>query len=170
MTKPWFKSIVLKTRGQHLQTFAKMERSGKPLPRLRGARLVDMDSWPYPRAGVKISFMGNMDTFYTTRDWIKIFDIDKTTVYRWQKLGLIPEPVFAKANRYNLETKFYIRGQLTVVSKIVNDLRRQGILRFRKDTIQYHLDMLKVGNAQAIERWHKVRENRGKKRKIRWKA
>lgn len=154
-----------------MQTFAKLRDRGTPLTYLRGARLVDMDGWSYPRIGVQVFYMGRMETFYTTRDWQKVFDIDRSTVYKWQKMGIIPEPLFTKKNKYNKLTRFHIRGQLAAVAKVVNDLRRQGILRFRKDMIKHHLVMIERGNEIALDKWHKVRENRFRKKpKIRWKA
>lgn len=168
MSNHWFKSIRVVTRTQHLQTFAKRERLGLPLPVIRGARLVDMDAWRYPRVGVRVVFMNRLETFYTTRDFIKIFDIDKSTVYKWQKLGLIPEPLFSKTSRYNTQTKFYVRGQLEVVAKVVNDLRRQGLIRFRKDKIKHHLAMVEAGNRIALDSWHKRRSKVKTRRPIRW--
>ena len=168
MTEQWFKSVRVVTRTQHLQTFAKRRDRGLPLPVIRGARLVDIDAYRYPKVGVRILFMDRLETFYTTRDFIKIFDIDKSTVYKWQKMGLIPEPLFTKASRYNTLTKFYVRGQLEVIAKVVNDLRRQGLIRFRKDKIKYHLGMIEAGNRVALDGWHKRRSQKRTKRPIQW--
>lgn len=168
MTDEWFKPVKIVTRTQHLQTFAKRRDRGLPLPVIRGARLVDIDMYRYPKVGTRIVFMGRLETFYTTRDFIKIFDIDKSTVYKWQKLGLIPDPLFTKMSRYNTQTKFYVKGQLVVVAKVVNDLRRQGLIRFRKAKLGHHLAMVEKGNKLALERWHKRRSSRKTKPPIKW--
>lgn len=168
MSSDWFKSVKVVTRTQHLQTFAKRRDRGLPLPVIRGARLVDIDAWRYPAVGVRVKFLDRLETFYTTRDFIKIFDIDKSTVYKWQKLGLIPPPLFSKTSRYNTETKFYVRGQLVVVAKVVNDLRRQGLIRFRKDKLKHHLNMVAAGNKYALDTWHKRRSKRKVRPPIIW--
>lgn len=143
------------------------------MPVIRGVKLVDMDAWPYPRAGVMINYMDRDEIFYTTRDLMKIFDIDKTTVYKWQKVGLLPAPFFTRENKYNKRTKYYIRPQLTAASKIVNDLRRQGVLRFTKARVRHHIAMLEEGNAHAIKQWQEARDRKELKKlkknsRIRW--
>ncbi len=154
----WFQPTTVVSRSKILRKAARDRDRGAPVPVIRGVKLVDLDAWPYPRAGVSVTYIDRDEIFYTTRDLQKIFDIDKATVYKWQKVGLIPKPFFTKTNQYKKETKYYIRPQLAVTAKVVNDLRRQGVLRFTKAKIGHHIAMVKEGNKIAIEEWNKRRD------------
>ena len=114
--------IKVVNRGKVLQTFAKSRDRDAPLPRIRGAKLIDMSVWKFPRVGSRIKFLDRIETVYTTKDIIRIFDIDKTTVYKWQKSGLLPEPLFTRQNKYDKTMRYYVRPQLAVAAKVVNDL------------------------------------------------
>lgn len=158
MTKKWFKSVTVLKKSSVLQTFANQRDRDKPLPRYRGPRLIDFDAWTYPRVGSRILYIDRIETMYTTRDFMKILDIDKATVYKWQKMGIIPPPLFLRENKYGKSTKYYVRPQVSVVVKIINDLRRQGLLRLTKNKIEHHLEMVKAGNEIVLKEWHRKRE------------
>ena len=165
----WYKPIKVVNRGKVLQTFAKSRDRDAPLPRIRGAKLIDMSVWKFPRVGSRIKFLDRIETVYTTKDIIRIFDIDKTTVYKWQKSGLLPEPLFTRQNKYDKTMRYYVRPQLAVAAKVVNDLRRQGLLKFHADKIKHHVAMVKKGNEIAVRAWHKKREgSKSKKSTVTW--
>lgn len=128
-----------------------------------------MEAWRYPRVGVRIVYIDRVETVYTTRDIERIFDIDKSTVYKWVKIGLLPAPLFTRKNRYEKETRYWVRPQLAVAARVVNDLRRQGLLKFTRKRIAAHIDMVTEGNRQAIDLWHAKRD-RAEARKSRSKT
>lgn len=163
MSRNWFNPPRVVSRKRLLQTFAKQRDRGGSLPRLRGARIIDMDAWKYPRVGRKVFYMDREETVYVTRDIQRMFDVDKTTVYSWIKVGLIPPPLFTKRNHYHKETRYWVRPQLAAAALVINDLRRQGAIRFTSDRVKTHISMLKQGNKEALRAWHKRRERRARK-------
>jgi len=148
----WFTPIPLGNKNRReSDKICKLEKRGGNIDTLRQPpKPSSYYSIKQNRHG-KVRF-GNHKTYsYRLKDIAEIYDIHYNTVLNWYKNDMLPMP-FAKAHVKGWESvPIYLREQVFVICKVLDDIFGQGLTQFRKSHVE-HIEMMQEGNAIALER------------------
>jgi hypothetical protein len=92
---------------------------------------------------------------YRIDDLAAIIGVHRNTIQRWYNLNMLPQPFINDSISYRswgwTHRPLYLREQVLVIVRVLNNLYAQGITQYRQSHI-HHTTMMREGNRIAIER------------------
>lgn len=162
MDEPWFKPVTVQSRAKIMRSLAKKRDAGAALPR-QNKPVLNFYLFRYPRYGQLIKINNVEVQLFSMTDLRRFFQVERSTLYRWRDLGMIPPAIFSRMNKYQKPQKFWLRDQIRVMCYVINDLRRQGIYRLTPENTRFHSQMIQAGNEYAMKRYEKRVDLKGLK-------
>lgn len=146
---------------QHIELKGASARRGKNIPHEQGGQS-DMPEGRHTITYYKIgkhqympSRIGNHKTaLYRFCDLAAVCGVNKSTIMRWYKNGMLPLPYFSDPARNRNwgwpESHYYITEQVHVIAKVLNDVFAQSS-QYRMQYTE-HAEMMKAGDEMVRER------------------